>query len=76
MIFKGQYCFANISATKAPIFFKFETSIPKLVKNYQKIFRKNPCIRTCTRGVNVRGVCTELYENYLDDSLLSYEYKS
>ena len=27
-----QYCFANISATKAPIFMKFETSINKIVK--------------------------------------------
>ena len=43
MIFKSQYCFANISATKAPIVMKFETSIHKKVKNYQKKNRKDPC---------------------------------
>ena len=55
MIFKSQYCFANISATKAPIFMKFETYIHKIVKNYQKIFRKDPCTHARTRGKNVRA---------------------
>ena len=32
-----QYCFTNISATKAPIFMKFETYIYKIVKNHQII---------------------------------------
>ena len=34
---------------------KFETFIREVVKNYQMIFRKDPCIRTPTRGVNVRA---------------------
>ena len=55
MIFKSQYGFANISATKAPIFMKFETYIHKIVKNYQKIFRNDPCTHVRTRCVNVRA---------------------
>ena len=43
MIFESQYNFANISATKAPIFMKLQTNIHKIVKNDQKIFRKDPC---------------------------------
>ena len=43
MIFKSQNCFANISATKAPIFMKFETYIHKIVKNYQRKILKDPC---------------------------------
>ena len=54
MVFKSQYCFANISATKAPIFMKFETYIHKIVKNYHKIFGKDLCIHARTRGINVR----------------------
>ena len=53
MIFKSQNCFANISAAKAQIFMKFETYIYKIVKNYQVIFRKDPC--THARGVDVRA---------------------
>ena len=34
---------------------KFKTSIHEVVKNYQMIFHKDPCIRTPTRGVNVRA---------------------
>ena len=55
IIFKSQYCFANISATKAPIFMKFETSIHKIVKNYQKIFHNDPYTYLRTGGVNVRA---------------------
>ena len=40
--------FANISATKAPIFIKFESFIHEIVKNYQMIFRKDPCTNTHT----------------------------
>ena len=32
---------------------KFDTFIYEIVKNYQQIFRKDPCIHTRTRGVNV-----------------------
>ena len=45
----------NISATKAPIFMKFETYIHKIVKNHQMIFRKDPCTHARTRDVNVRA---------------------
>ena len=55
MIFKSQYCFANISTMKAPIFMKFETYIHKIVKNHQMIFRKDPCKHARTRFVNVRA---------------------
>ena len=34
---------------------KFDTFINKIVKNYQKIFRKDPCTHTRTRGKNVRA---------------------
>ena len=53
MIFKSQYCFANISATEAQIFLKFETYIHKVVKNHQMIFHKDPCTDARTRGVSV-----------------------
>ena len=41
MIFKSQYRFANISATKNPIFIKFETYIRKVIKIYHYIFCKD-----------------------------------
>ena len=53
MIFESRYNFANISATKAPIFMKFETYINKIVKNYKIFFGKDPCTHARTRGVNV-----------------------
>ena len=34
---------------------KFKTFIHEIVKKYQMIFRKDPCIHTATRGVNVRA---------------------
>ena len=72
MIKKLQYCFANISATKAQIFMKFETYICKIVK-----IIKYPCTHAHTRGVNVCApVCTDLYEKLFDDSLLPYKDKS
>ena len=55
MIFKSQHCFANIFATKAQIFMKFETHIHKVVKNHQIIFHKDPCTHACTRDVKVRA---------------------
>ena len=55
MIFNSQYCFANISATEAQIFMKFETYLHKIVKNPQIIFRKDPCRHARTRDVNVRA---------------------
>ena len=55
MTFESQYRFANISATKTRIFMKFETYIYKIVKNYQKIFRKDLCTHARTRGVNMRA---------------------
>ena len=47
--FKTKDCFANISATKASIFMKLQTNIHKTVKNYHKIFRKDPYTNTHTR---------------------------
>ena len=55
MIEKNQYYFANISATKAPIFMKFETYIHKILKNYQMIFCKDPCTHPRKRGGNLRA---------------------
>ena len=54
MIFKTQDCFANISAKMALIFIKFQITIHKKVKNYHKIFCKDPCTNPRTRGINVR----------------------
>ena len=50
------YCFANISATKAPIFMKFDTWAHKIVKNHQQKFRKDPCTYTRTQRINVRAL--------------------
>jgi len=70
---QSQYCFANISATKAPIFMKFETFIHEIVKNYQIIFRKDLCIHPRTRGVKVRArVLSRRNAQSVDDFLLSY----
>ena len=55
MNFKRHFCFANISATKARIFLKFDTYIHKIVTKYHNIFFKDPCKQACTRGVNVRA---------------------
>ena len=55
MILKSQFCFVNISATKAPIFMKFETYIHKIVKNYLMIFLLDPCTDAYTRCVNMRA---------------------
>ena len=55
MIFKSLYCFANISATKAPIFMKFETYIHNIVDNYQKKIRTDQCTHVRARCVNVRA---------------------
>ena len=54
MIFESQYHFANISATKARIFIKFETYIYKIVQNYPLIFRKDPFTHAPTQGKNMR----------------------
>ena len=55
MNFKRHFCFANISATKARIFLKFDTYIHKIVTKYHNIFFKDPCNQARTRGVNVRA---------------------
>jgi len=66
MIFKSQYCFANISATKALICIKIEIYINKIVKNHQRK-RKHGRARfvvtkwTCTRlRLVCAHVCTDL----------------
>ena len=70
MIFKSQYRFANISATKDPIFMKFETYIHKTVKIYHKIFCKDPCTHVRTRGVSA---CTRVLSRR---NALAYVYVS
>ena len=52
---KRQYCIANISATKAPIFLKFETKVHQIVMNNHTNFRKDPCTHARTQGKNVRA---------------------
>ena len=60
MTLESQYHFANISATKARIFIKFETvtvlsyNIYKIVQNYPLIFRKDPFTHAPTQGKNMR----------------------
>ena len=56
MIFKTQDCFANISATKAPIFMKLQTNFHKIVKTHHTIFCKDLCTNARTRGINVRAL--------------------
>ena len=50
-----QYCFANISATKAPIFMKFETQLHKIGNNDKHHFCRDPSTHTHTQGINVRA---------------------
>ena len=64
MTFESQYPFANISATKARIFMKFETFFHKIVKNYLLIFHKDPCTHTRIRGENMHA-CVLLQQNAL-----------
>ena len=40
---KCQYCFANISLTKAQIFMKFDTYAQRILENYHKKFCKDLC---------------------------------
>ena len=60
--YESDYNFANISATKALIFIKFDTSIHKIVKNHQQIFHKDLCIHAHKRRkcVRVRFFVTKL----------------
>ena len=53
-------CFANIFATKASIFMKFQIYIYRKVKKYQKIFRKDPSTNMPTRGVTMRARVSSL----------------
>ena len=53
--FESEYHFANICATKASIFMKFETYVHKIVKNHLPIFYKDPCTHARTRGKNMRA---------------------
>ena len=78
MTFESQYRFANISAMKARIGMKFKTYLYIIVKNYQLIFRKDPCTHGRIRGNSMRAryssrqnacvrllcvrVCTDLHE--------------
>ena len=54
-LYTCQYCFANISATKAPIFMKFETKLHKIVNNNQHHFCKDPSTHAYTQSINVRS---------------------
>ena len=55
MIFKSQHCFANISATIAQIFMKFETYLHMIIRNHQMNFLKYPCTHARTQGLNMRA---------------------
>ena len=55
MPIESQYRFANISATKAKIFMKFEINFYKIVKNFLLIFRKDPSLHAPTRGKIMRA---------------------
>ena len=52
MIKKHQYCFANISATKAIIFKKFYLVINYYLVSLCLKFQEDPCINACARVVN------------------------
>ena len=50
-----QCCFANTSATKAPILMKFETQLHKIWNNNKHHFCKDPRTHPRTGGKNVRA---------------------
>ena len=51
---KHQYCFANISATKARIFIKFYVVVNYYLVSLSSKFHKDPCANARARVVNVR----------------------
>ena len=55
MIKKHQYCFANISATKARIFMKFYMVVNYYVVSLSSKFYEDPCTNARTRGINARN---------------------
>ena len=54
MIKKHQYCFANISTTKAGIFMKFYVEVNYYLVNLSFKFHDDPCINARTQVVNRR----------------------
>ena len=52
---KCQYCFANISATKAWIFIKFYMVVNYYLLSLSSKFHEDPCINTRTGVVNARA---------------------
>ena len=54
LITESQFYFANISATEAQIFMKFETYVYKIVFDHQPNFHKDPCKDARARGENAR----------------------
>ena len=52
---KHQYCFANISKTKALIFMKFYVVVNYYLVSLSLIFNEDPCINTRSRVVNMSG---------------------
>ena len=60
---KHQYCFANISGTKARIFMKFYVVVNYYLVSLSFKFYKNPCTYARTRLQLVRAhLCMNLYE--------------
>ena len=55
MIKEHQYCFANISLTKARIFMKFYMVVNYYLVNFSFKFHEDQCINACTRVVNARA---------------------
>ena len=55
MIKKDQYCFGNISATKAQIFMKFYLVVNDYLVGLFFKFHEYSCINAPTRVVNVRA---------------------
>ena len=54
MIKKHQYCFANISATKARIFMKFYMVVKYYLDSLSFKFHEDPCTNARAGGVNAR----------------------
>ena len=55
MIKRYQYCFANISATKARIFMKFYVVVNCYLVSLSFIFHEDSCINARSRVVNVHA---------------------
>ena len=63
MIKKHQYCFANISATKARIFMKYYLVVNYYLASVSFKFHDHPCIKACALAINRARTCLHVYNS-------------